>query len=132
MGADIEELLVQLGRGAPLLHGDDVARLAAADGVHRALAAVDHEVAAGHQQRSEAADAFDEDVPPFVDVRDDEADLVGVRGDGDEWAALGPHAQPHVAQRIALGHPQRREAPADDVLHRGFEPGRARRQAQSP
>ena len=123
---------MQLRRGAALVQGDDVARLAPAHGVHVALAAVDHEVPAGHEQRGETADALDEDVAPLVDVRDDEADLVGVRGHGDERAVLGPDAQPHVAEGVALSLAQRREAAADDVLHRRLEPRRARRLTQSP
>ena len=131
-GADVEELLVQLRRRPALVHRDDVAGLAAADGVHGALAAVDHEVAARHQQRSEAADALDEDVALLVDVRDDEADLVGVGGDADQRSVLRPHPQPHVAQGVAPGLTERRQAAADHVLHRRLEPGRTRGQAERP
>ncbi len=66
----------------------------------------------------------------LVDVRDDEADLVGVGGHPDERAALRPYPEPDVAERIAAGLAERRQAAADDVLHRRLEPRRAGRQAQ--
>src|SRR5450756_261735 len=101
-GADVEELLVEGRRLVALVGGDDVRGLLAADRVHRAARAVDHEMAAGDEQGRHAADLLDGDVAVVVDVGDNQADLIGVRGHDDLRAAGRADVEPDVAQRIGL------------------------------
>ena len=100
--------------------------------MHRAAGAVDNEVAAGHQQRRDATDLLDEDIPFGVDVGHDEADLIGMRGHHDVRAAVRADIEPHVAQRIAADLTERGQAPADHFLDRRLEPCGARGEAQRP
>lgn len=89
-------------------------------------------MAAGDEQGRHAADLLDGDVTVVVDVGDDQADLVGVRGHDDLRAAGRADVEPDVAQRIGLDFAEGRQAPAYDFLSRRLEPRRARGEAQRP
>ncbi len=121
---------MERGRLVAVLRGDDVRGLAPTHRVHVAVAPVDHEVAPRHEERSDAADPLDGHVAALVHVRDDEADLVGVSGDGDERSFGGSDLEPEVAERVTLGVTERCEAAAHDVLHGRLEPGGSGREAE--
>ena len=105
VGADVDPLLVQFGRLAVLVLGDDVGGLAADDAVDRPLRAVDDEVPPREQLPVDAADDVERHIPVLVDVGDDETDLVAVPGDEHVRGAVGRHLGPHVAQGVARGSP---------------------------
>jgi len=121
--ADVDPLVVQVGRLGALLGRHLVRGLAADHAVHRAAGAVDHKVAAGEQLRVHAADLVERDEAVLVHVGDDEADLVVVRRHHDVWRTLRDHVGPEVAERVALRGGDRGQAPADDLLGRRFEAG---------
>jgi hypothetical protein len=122
---------VKLRRGAPFLERDDMTRFAAADGVDVTAARMHDEVSPRHEQRRDPPDSLHRQVAVLVHVRDDQADLVGVRDDGDQRAIVRPDPGPDVAERVAVhAAAERAEAAADDVLHRRLEPRRTRRQAE--
>ena len=128
--ADVEELLVQRRRLARSAIGMMCVGFLPPTACTGPDGAVDHEVAAGHEQRRHAADLVDEEVAVLVDVRDDEADLVGVRHDHDLRRPPGTDVEPHVAQGVGLHRPERRQPRAHDLLGRRLEPRGAGRQAQ--